>query len=175
MPDAPEHALFPTVLAAIAVGSNLGDRSAHVAGALRGLRALPRSRLVAASEPIETDPVGPPGQGPYLNAAALVETQLAPEDLLASLLAIERARGRRRTPGERWGPRTLDLDLLLYGDRVIEAPGLSVPHPRLRERLFVLRPLAAVAPDLPVPPDGRPVRELLDALLPAPETADALG
>lgn len=152
------------VRAAIAIGSNLGDRVAHMRFALDALARLPSTQLLAASNLLETEPVGDVPQGRYLNAAALVLTRLAPRELLAHLLALERQRGRERSVGTRWGPRTLDLDLLVFGDRVIDEPGLTVPHPRLRERRFVLEPLACVAPDLRVPPDGATAAELLARL-----------
>jgi 2-amino-4-hydroxy-6-hydroxymethyldihydropteridine diphosphokinase len=103
-------------------------------------------------------------QGPYLNAAALLETALGARALLDALLAIERARGRDRAGAARWGPRTLDLDLLLYGDRIIDEPGLTVPHPRMHERLFVLRPLALIAPEMIVPTCRLSVGALLSRL-----------
>jgi 2-amino-4-hydroxy-6-hydroxymethyldihydropteridine diphosphokinase len=129
----------------VAIGTNLGDRDAHLALALRRLAALPDTELVAVSPVYETDPVGPPPQGPYLNAAVHLRTRLAPRALLDALLAIEQEAGRVR--GVRDAPRTLDLDLLLYGDQVLDEPDLVVPHPRLAERPFVLEPLAALAPD----------------------------
>lgn len=110
----------------------------------------------------ETEPVGPPGQERYLNAAAVIATALTPRDLLGRLLAIEASRGRVRPDPVRWGPRTLDLDLLLFGNLTIDEPGLTVPHPRLAERLFVLRPLAEVAGQCTVPGTGRTVMELLN-------------
>jgi 2-amino-4-hydroxy-6-hydroxymethyldihydropteridine diphosphokinase len=130
----------------VSAGTNLGDRAAHLRHAVRSLGALPETSVAALSPIFETDPVGPPPQGPYLNAALRVATALAPRALLDALLAIERAAGRER--GARNAARTLDLDLLLYGDLVIDEPGLVVPHPRLAERPFVLAPLAALAPDL---------------------------
>jgi 2-amino-4-hydroxy-6-hydroxymethyldihydropteridine diphosphokinase len=151
-------------LAAVALGSNLGDRRAHLGAALKALDELPGTRVSARSTFLETEPVGPPGQGKYLNAAAMLRTTMAPRPLLEALLGIERGRGRERRAGERWGARTLDLDLLLYDESVIAEPGLSVPHPRLHERLFVLRPLAEIAPDVRVPPAGARVRELLELL-----------
>ena len=134
------------MIAAIALGSNLGDRTAHMALARGELDRLPRTRLVAFSSLHETEPVGPGEQGRYLNAAALLETDLPPRDLLNHLLRIEQLAGRVR--GEKWGPRTLDLDLLLYDDRIIDEPGLHVPHPRLHERAFVLGPLNEIGPQL---------------------------
>jgi 2-amino-4-hydroxy-6-hydroxymethyldihydropteridine diphosphokinase len=128
----------------VSIGTNLGDRDAHLALALRRLAELPETELVAVSPVYETDPVGPPPQGPFLNAAVWLRTGLAPRALLTALLAIEQEAGRTRSA--RNAARTLDLDLLLYGDRVVEEPGLSVPHPRLAERPFVLEPLAALAP-----------------------------
>lgn len=149
------------VFAAIALGSNLGDRGAHLDAAVAGLRAAPGTRLTAVSPYLETAPVGPVPQGPFLNAAATLVTTLSPTDLLAHLQSIERSRGRVRAGTPRWGPRTLDLDLLLYGERVIDEPGLTVPHPRLHERLFVLEPLALVVPHAIVPSLRRTVAELL--------------
>lgn len=131
--------------ALVALGSNLGDRAGHLLGAVAALARRPEVRLAGLSRIYETVPVGPAGQGPYLNAVLAVETELGPLELLEVLLAIERAHGRVRR--ERWGPRTLDLDLLDFGGRVLERPGLSLPHPRLHERAFVLVPLAEVAPD----------------------------
>ena len=114
-------------LAYVALGSNLGDRSAHLAAAVAALGASAGVEVVAVSSSVETDPVGPPPQGRYLNAAACLRTDLAPRDLLERLHAIERSRGRTRGP-VRNTARTLDLDLLLYGDRRIDEPGLTVPH-----------------------------------------------
>ena len=143
-------------LAYVGLGSNLGDRAAALAGALAELAPLRVSRVV------ETAPWGRPDQPPFLNAVAELETELAPEALLERLLDLERRAGRVRD-GERWGPRTLDLDLLLYGDRVVESRSLSVPHPRLARRRFVLEGLAELCPGREVPGVGRTVRELLEA------------
>jgi 2-amino-4-hydroxy-6-hydroxymethyldihydropteridine diphosphokinase len=162
------------VPACVALGSNVGDRRAHLVAAIEALARLPRTQLVTASDLIETDPVGPVPQGRYLNAAALLHTQLAPREFLDALLAIERARGRDRRAEERWGPRTLDLDLLLYGDLVLDEPGLTIPHPRLHERAFVLIPLAQVAGGMVVPSLQRTVRELLEALQTKPPAAMAV-
>lgn len=148
----------------LGLGSNLGDRAGHLRHALDRLASLPGTRLVAVSDFVETEPVGPVAQGPFLNAAAAVETGLAPRELLSHLHALERERGRDRATGERWGPRTLDIDILLYDDLVIDEPGLTIPHPRLHERLFALGPLAQIAPDARVPRFGRSVSELLEAL-----------
>ena len=142
----------------VSIGTNLGDRAAHLDFALRSLAAVPDTRIVALSPVFETDPVGPPPQGAYLNAVVRVETALAPRALLDALLAIERAAGRER--GARNAARTLDLDLLLYGDRIVDEPGLIVPHPRLAERAFILEPLAALAPGLVHPQRGESVESL---------------
>jgi 2-amino-4-hydroxy-6-hydroxymethyldihydropteridine diphosphokinase len=142
----------------VSIGTNLGDRDAHLALALRRLAELPEGELVAVSPVFETDPVGPPPQGPFLNAVAQLRTRLAPRPLLAALLAIEQEAGRVR--GVRDAARTLDLDLLLYGACVLDEPGLVVPHPRMAERPFVLEPLAALAPDLVHPTLGEPIARL---------------
>lgn len=144
------------------IGSNLGDREAYVRQALELLAEEPGIELKEVSEIRETDPVGVVDQPRFLNAAARLSTDLAPRALLERLLAIEHSLGRVRT-AERYGPRTIDLDLLLYGDRVVDEPGLSVPHPRLAERRFVLEPLAELDPALVVPGRG-PVQSLLASL-----------
>jgi 2-amino-4-hydroxy-6-hydroxymethyldihydropteridine diphosphokinase len=128
----------------VALGSNLGDRPATLRRALDTLAEQPGVELVAYSSLYETDPVGPPSQGPYLNAAARLRTTLSPRALLGVLLSIEAAAGRLRGP-ERNAARTLDLDLLLVGDVCVDEPGLTLPHPRLHERAFVLEPLAEIA------------------------------
>jgi 2-amino-4-hydroxy-6-hydroxymethyldihydropteridine diphosphokinase len=144
-------------IVAVAIGSNLGDRHAHLQFAQQQL-----DRLLGAltfSSLYETAPVGVAGlQRDFLNAAAVGETQLEPDGLLDALLAIEVARGRERPfPG---AARTLDLDLILFANRVIDQPRLRVPHPRFRERAFVLQPLAEIAPDMRDPVTGRTVGEL---------------
>lgn len=149
----------------IALGSNLGDRRAQLLAAVDAIAALPGTRVVACSAFIETQPVGPVPQGLYLNGVVHVETALGARALLESLLAIEAGLGRDRASAERWGPRTVDLDLLLYGSDEIDEPGLHVPHPRLSERRFVLEPLCELAPELIVPGVGRSVRELYGALV----------
>jgi 2-amino-4-hydroxy-6-hydroxymethyldihydropteridine diphosphokinase len=146
---------------AIALGSNLGDRQAHLDFAVGRLRCL--LEPLRASTFIETEPVDVPDvQAPFLNGAVVGETSLSPGDLLAALLAIERERGRRRP--HRHAARTLDLDLILYGDWVVNEPGLAVPHPRFRERRFVLAPLAEVAGEWVDPVTRKPVSALLRAL-----------
>ena len=147
------------VAAYIGLGSNLDAPDEQVERALRELQALPRTRLVARSRLYRTAPWGGIAQPDFINAVAQLETGLDAHGLMRALLAIEHRAGRRRD-GERNGPRVLDLDLLLYGDRHIADTELQVPHPRLHERAFVLVPLAELAPDLDVPGLG-PVRELL--------------
>jgi 2-amino-4-hydroxy-6-hydroxymethyldihydropteridine diphosphokinase len=124
----------------VALGSNLGDRAGHLAYARARLAALPRTHLVKQSQVEETAPLGPVPQGPYLNQMVLLETELAPGPLLAELQAIEAERGRERAM--RWGPRTLDLDIVRYGDRVVGERGLTIPHPELPHRDFWLREIA---------------------------------
>lgn len=145
---------------AVAVGSNLGDRAATIAAAAAELSAGGRARVVRRSRLHATDPVGgPAGQGSFLNGAWIVETALGPGALLAELLAVERRLGRERR--ERWGPRTIDLDLLLAREpRIVDRPGLTLPHPRLHERAFVLAPLVEVAADWRHPRLRRSVEEL---------------
>lgn len=133
-------------IAFVALGSNLGDRHAHLAAALAALAVLPGSRLLATSATYETAPLGPPGQQDYLNAVAQLATELCPLTVLDSLLAIERSRGRIRS--ERWGSRTLDLDLLLHGDTTVHDSRLTLPHPAMLARAFVLTPLHDLAPAL---------------------------
>ena len=131
-------------IAYIALGSNLGDRSAHLAHARAALAALPHSRLLALSGIEETEPLGGPMQGAYLNQMAAIETALEPHALLAALQRIERDAGRLRV--ERWGARTLDLDIVKFGDRQVNDPDLTVPHPGLATREFWQRELAELEP-----------------------------
>jgi 2-amino-4-hydroxy-6-hydroxymethyldihydropteridine diphosphokinase len=149
------------VRAYVGLGSNLGDRAAYLLLGLSALSRLPKTHLLRLSPVYETEPVGPP-QPPYLNMVAELETELSPTGLLAEMLRIEKALGRERR--ERWGPRTLDLDLLLYGDLVLEEAGLSVPHPRLHERAFVLVPLLDLLPEGRHPLLGQSFAELLASL-----------
>jgi len=147
----------------IALGANLGDRAQNLRDALKQLDAISAVRVVAVSSFLENPAVGGPADSPpFLNAAAEVSTMLSAANLLERLLQIERALGRERR--EKWGPRTIDLDLLLYGNEVIDTQDLIVPHPRLHERRFVLQPLAEIAPNLLVPGVNRTVSELLRAL-----------
>jgi 2-amino-4-hydroxy-6-hydroxymethyldihydropteridine diphosphokinase len=138
----------------VGLGSNLGDREATLLRALQGLKDEPEIEILAVSSLRETDPVGYLDQPRFLNGVAVIETSLTARELLGRLLDIERRLGRRRGEGPPLGPRTIDLDLLLYGDETIAEPGLQIPHPRLHERLFVLEPLAELAPDAVVPGRG---------------------
>jgi 2-amino-4-hydroxy-6-hydroxymethyldihydropteridine diphosphokinase len=144
----------PLVRAYVALGSNLGDPRAQVTQAVAAIEALPGCYVLARSHDYLTPPWGPVPQPDYVNAAVCIETTLPPLALLDALLAIERAFGRRRD-GERWGPRTLDLDLLLYGALHCTDERLTVPHPRIGERAFVLLPLADLDPGLDIPGQGR--------------------
>ena len=146
----------------VGLGSNLGDRRATLDAALVAIATLPGTDVVARTEPRETAPVGGPPQGPFLNAAALLATTLAPRALLDALLAIERANGRERR--ERWGPRTLDLDVLWIAGLVVDEPGLAVPHPHLLVRSFALAPLVELVPDARDPRTGARYADALDAL-----------
>lgn len=145
--------------ALVGLGSNLGDRRRHLETAVDGLRSL--GRVVAVSGVYETAPVGGPQQPDYLNLVAAVATDLEARPLLDGLLDLERAAGRERR--ERWGPRVLDLDLLLFGDEEIDEPGLRVPHPHLPERRFVLEPLLEIRPDATLP-NGPPLATFLEGV-----------
>ncbi|WP_376696306.1 2-amino-4-hydroxy-6-hydroxymethyldihydropteridine diphosphokinase [Wenzhouxiangella sp. EGI_FJ10305] len=143
----------------IGLGANLGDRAATLDAALKRIDRLPETRLCAVSRYYFTPPWGDTDQPEFLNAVARVHSELTAGELLGGLLAVESELGRQRT-NRRWGPRVIDLDLLLYGTECIERPELIVPHPRLHERAFVLVPLLDLAPELTVPKRGR-----VDALL----------
>ena len=147
----------------VGIGANLGDPVAQVRAGVAALAALPRTRLVAASSLYRTAPVGYTAQGDFVNAVALIETELAPRALLDQLLAIEARAGRERRFKD--APRTLDLDLLLYGDETIDEPGLALPHPGLHERAFALAPLVELDPDCIIPGRGL-ARELLARIAP---------
>lgn len=146
----------------VGIGANLGDREATIERAVALLRAEPEIEVVAVSRLVETEPWGPVEQPPYLNGALELDTGLSPTALLLTLLRIERTLGRTRD-GERWGPRTIDLDLLLVDGRVERSDELELPHPRMHERAFVLEPLAELDAGLVVPGRGT-VAELLAAL-----------
>ena len=144
----------------IGLGSNMGDRQALLEKAVAEIGALPETRLVAHSQWLETEPVGgPPEQDPYLNGAAKVFTALEPEELLEQLNRIESRLGRIRE--EKWGPRPVDLDILLFGNRIVCTPDLTIPHPLMHERRFVLEPLAEIAPYVVHPVLGITMLELL--------------
>jgi 2-amino-4-hydroxy-6-hydroxymethyldihydropteridine diphosphokinase len=150
----------PPVTAHVALGSNLGDRARRLREAVTRLNATPGVRVVAVSSFLDNPAVGgPDGSPPFLNAAAAVETALAPRELLTAMLEIERVMGRVRE--RKWEPRTIDLDLLLYGDRVVHEPDLTIPHPLMQVRPFVLRPLAEIAPEAIHPVLGVTIGELL--------------
>ncbi|UFH49990.1 2-amino-4-hydroxy-6-hydroxymethyldihydropteridine diphosphokinase [Pseudomonas sp. KNUC1026] len=144
----------------IGLGSNLADPAAQLASAVQALKQLPGSRWAGLSSLYTSDSILA-GQPRYTNAVAALDTELAPLALLDALQAIENAQGRVRT--ERWGPRTLDLDILLYGDQVIDEPRLHVPHREMQARAFVLYPLAELVPEAFVFSDGRTLRALLQA------------
>ena len=146
----------------VALGANLGDRDATIRAALAQLDGTPGVAVVAVSTLVETDPVGYLDQPRFLNGAAALETTLAPRELLELLLAVEARFGRRRERVPAQGPRTLDLDLLLYESAEIDEPGLRIPHPRLHERRFVLEPLAELDPSLEVPGKGEIQRLLAE-------------
>jgi len=162
------------VRAYVGVGANLGEREATILGAIDLLAVQPGVDVVGVSALRETEPWGPVEQPSYLNGAVALETDLAPRDLLDVLLGVEQSFGRDRAMEVRWGPRSLDLDLLLHGDLVRDEPGLTLPHPRLHERRFVLEPLADLDPALVVPGHGT-VAELLASLDARPASPDGQG
>lgn len=146
---------------AIALGSNLGDSRAILEAAILTLAQTPNITLQTHSSWYQTAPVGPP-QPDYLNGCALLQVQLTPQKLLATVLGVEKQFGRVRR--QRWGPRTLDIDLLLFDDLILETPLLQIPHPHMRERAFVLVPLAEIAPDWIEPVSGVAIAELVNRL-----------
>ena len=161
------------VRAYVGLGGNVGSAEDTLRAAIRAFDALPSTRLVSASRLYRTPAWGRVEQPDFVNAVAAIDTTLAPRALLDALLGIERAHGRERNAdAERWGPRTLDLDLLLYGDAEIDEPGLHVPHPHLHERAFVLVPLCEIAPEAVIPGIG-PARGVLAAM--ATDGIEALG
>jgi 2-amino-4-hydroxy-6-hydroxymethyldihydropteridine diphosphokinase len=157
----------PTARCLIALGSNLGDRLANLQAGLREIADADGVDVVAVSPIYETAPVGgPDGQGPYLNAALAADVAIDAKSLLGMLHRIEE--GRERSRDVYWGPRTLDLDLLVHGNLVVDTPTLQVPHPRMHERRFVMVPVCDIAPDLVHPTLGRTMRDLLADLPPDP-------
>lgn len=161
-----------SVRAFVGLGGNVGDVANAFASAAARMDALPGTQLLRVSRRYRTPAWGMAAQPDFLNAAALLETELPARDLLDALLAIERAHGRDRASETRWGPRTLDLDLLLYGGEIIDEPGLRVPHPHLHERAFALRPMLEIAPEVSIPGHGL-ARELPAAM--AVDGIEAVG
>ena len=157
---APQPDVSPAT-AYVALGSNLGDRRRHLQAALQALNTMEAVEVSRASSFHDTAPVGPQDQRRFLNAVAEVHTTLPPHVLMDGLLEIEASLGRRpREHRQHWGPREIDLDLLMYGDTVVDTPGLTLPHPRMHERGFVLGPLCEIAPQLRHPVSGRTVADL---------------
>ncbi len=143
----------------LSVGSNLGDRASHLHKAQIFIEGFPQTRFLRSSSVYETDPVGGPPQGKYLNAAWEIETALAPGELRERLKEVEEEIGRKRSE-EKYAPREIDLDIIFYGNRVVEEPDLKIPHPRLQERGFVLEPLEELIPDFVHPILRKTVKEL---------------
>ncbi len=148
----------------LSLGSNLGDRATNLQNAIRGLEGL--GKVAAVSSFYETEPVGVAGQGWFLNCAVKLDTEKMPRQLMAGILELEREMGRRRQKEKSKGPRTIDIDILLFGSSVIETQALTVPHVSMHERRFVLEPLAEIAPDARHPVFKRTVREMRDSLPP---------
>lgn len=147
----------------LGIGSSEGERLQHISNAVKALGAVKGVHVAQMALITETEPVGGPPQGPYLNTVVELETTLTPQDLLQVLKNIERQLGRRPS-SQRWGPRPIDLDILLYDDQIVQTAELIIPHPRLHERRFVLEPLAQLAPTLTHPVLHRSITELLEAV-----------
>ena len=150
----------------VGIGSNLGEREFLIRKAVEGLRELPRTSVIQVSSLYDTDPVGDIEQPAFLNAVVRLETELEARELLWHLLLIEKRMGRIRT--QRWGPRSIDLDLLFHGDEVIEESDLRVPHPEAQNRAFVLLPLQELEPDFTHPETGETIRKMIRGLDPTP-------
>ena len=150
------------VMAYLGLGANLGDREATIRQALKKLGALPTIEIMAVSSLYQTAPVGMTNQPDFLNAAAAICTSLTPQELMAQILQLEHELGRERTV--RWGPRTIDIDILAFGSMTINQPELTIPHPRLGERAFALLPLAEIAPGLQLPGESETVQKKAAAL-----------
>ena len=150
----------------VGIGSNLGEREFLIRKAVEGLRELPRTSVIQVSSLYDTDPVGDIEQPAFLNAVVRLETELEARELLWHLLLIEKRMGRIRT--QRWGPRSIDLDLLFHGDEVIEESDLRVPHPEAHNRAFVLLPLQELEPDFTHPETGETIRKMIRGLDPTP-------
>ena len=161
-----------TTIALVGLGGNLGDAATTLRHAFKELDALPQTRLLRGSKLYRSRAWGRTDQPDFVNAVAMLQTGLDARELLDALLGIEHDAGRERRADERWGPRTLDLDLLLYGDAVIDEPGLHVPHPHLHERSFALVPLVEIAPDAMIPGIGS-ARAALAAM--EPSDIEAIG
>ena len=155
----------------LSVGSNLGDREFLIRNAVEGLRAMPRTSVLRVSSLYDTDPVGEVEQPPFLNAVAWLESELEPRELLWHLLLIEKRMGRVRA--QRWGPRSIDLDLLFFGDTALDEPDLKVPHPEAHRRAFVLYPLHELDPDFLHPVTGEHIRTMIKRLDPTPAVRKA--
>lgn len=152
-----------SVRAFVGLGGNVGDVANTLMEAIWAIEALPQTSVRSQSDLYRSPPWGRTDQDPFINAVVELQTRLAPTVLLDCLIEIEEKFGRVRSVDERWGPRTLDLDLLLFGEQIIQSPGLCIPHPHLHERGFVLVPLAQIAPNLDVPGQGR-VADLLTGI-----------